>query len=232
MPFCTACRTQAPDTAASCSKCGAELPTTIAPYMQPSPWATPSPHPSSTPPSTSTVPPPMTQSAYQPTVRQFSGQAGPWFIAAAATLLLCFVGFFCPTMQLTKLGLVMKQFSFIELATDNIPDILMIAIFLGPIGLAVAVARMVPPFFRRLYIYPRNLTAAIIASLYSLIVVGIFPMTYSSTVRERSMLLYELELTIGGWLHIVVAITAVVTVVVVAVKVRLSEAHARKVVYG
>jgi len=132
---------------------------------------------------------------------------------------------------LTALSLRTKQIPFIDLATDNISGFLKLTIILGLIALTVAVARMVPPFFRKLFLYPRDLTAAIVASLYSLLVIVMFPLFFT-TVTPKPLSFARLELTVGGWLHIIVAITAVVTVLVVAVKVRLSEGHARMVAYG
>jgi len=126
------------------------------------------------------------------------------------------------------------EFSFIKLTTEyilSISGIQKAVIVLGPIGLAVAVVLMLLPFFRWVLFVPRDLVVAMIASLYSLISIGILLVDFSSTVNDGTLNLAQLELTPGGWFYFIVVITAVVTVLVVYVKVKKCATHSRMVGY-
>jgi len=169
---------------------------------------------------------PMSQGAFQ-MVRNNAGPATPLFIAAASAMLLSFVLYFCPTIKVTALLLLSQNFSFVGLIGEGFPGVIGPLIIPGPIALVIALVLMAMPFIRRTPPVPRDLAAAIIASIYSLISVGISLLVLSSTLSDNLWNLAKMELTFGGWLFFIVAITAVVTALAALAKVNTPVAQAQ-----
>jgi len=103
--------------------------------------------------------------------------------------------------------------------------VLIFFIILGPLALAASIIMMLLPFIRNTLFTPRNLTLAKVATIYSFLVDALIMILLVASAGSSSYDLAKGGLTFLGWLYLIAAITAIVTVIMASSRVKQATQH-------